>query len=340
MTGPAARPAAERTRRPTRRVGASFPPSRTGPPPALVPVSTGGLYPRDYRRRLAADDRIAELSEFDSTTAVCDEPSPLLGTAIHYAGQVREDIRAKLKLDAAARYYEEDPETHRFLGPLTHTLTPNQSRFEFDLNRPPDTAIYSTPSLAWGLDVWKTPLGQFEREFSLEKWYEFHTMVDCAVEDAIERFGYAVVFDFHSYNYQRTGPTDWRDDGKPVINLGTRHLRPDDRGRDTLDWFLSEVRGHTVAGEPCLVEENGVFYGGYLNRRLSHLYGPKVLTLSVEYKKVYMDEQAGTMHEDILGGLVAQMDETIRALGGRLGAAVRDRATLPFLDVRDARDDP
>jgi N-formylglutamate amidohydrolase len=326
--------------RAARRIGAGFPPSRRAPPPAVVPVSTGGLYPRDYRRRLRDGERVAAVSEFDSTTAVCDAPTPLIGTAIHYAGEVRRDIRDKTALDRAKMYHEEDPETHRFLGPLAHTLTPNQSRFEFDLNRPPDTAIYSKPSLAWGLDVWKTPLGQFEREFSLEKWYEFHTMVDCAVEDAVERFGFAVVFDFHSYNYQRAGPTDWRGDGKPVINLGTRHLQPDDKGRDTLDWFLREVRGHTVGGEPCLVEENGVFYGGYLNRRLSHLYGPKVLTLSIEYKKVYMDEATGALHDDILNGLVAQMDETIRALADRLGAPVREKSALPFLDVCDARDKP
>lgn len=322
------------------KIGASFPPSRKGPPPALVPVSTGGLFPRDYRRRLRDEEPIHAVSEFDSTTAWCDAPTPFIGTAIHYAGEVRPDIRDKVKLDRTAAYYEEDPETHRFLSPFLHTLTPNQSRFEFDINRPPDTTIYTKPSLAWGLDVWKTPLNQFEREFSLEKWYEFHTMVDCAVEDAIERFGRAIVFDFHSYNYQRNDYVDWRTDEKPVINIGTRHLALDADGRELVDWFLGDMKKHTVDGEECLVEENGVFYGGYLNRRLSHLYGPKVITLSVEYKKVYMDERTGEIHEDILGDLVAQMNETVGRLAERVGGPIRDTPALPFLDLRDARDDP
>lgn len=312
-------------------ISASQPPSRRAPPPSKVPVSTGGLYPRDYRRNLREGRRFQDVSEFDSTTVVHDGASPFIGTAVHYHDRIRQDLVPKLALDRAAMHYEEDPETHRFLGRFLHTLTPNQSRFELDLNRPPDTTVYAEPSLAWGLDVWKEPLNQYEKEFSQEKWYEFHTMMDCAVEDTIERFGFAVVFDFHSYNYQRHGPTDWRTDGKPVINLGTRHLQLDAQGRRTVDWFLHELQGHTVLGESCLVEENGVFYGGYLNRRLAHLYGSKVITLSVEYKKVYMDEASGAVQEDILGDLITQMDETIGALADRLGAPLRERSALPFL---------
>ncbi len=312
-------------------ISAGRPPSRNAPPPSRVPVSTGGLYPRDYRRRLREGRPFRDVSEFDSTTVIYDASTPLIGTAVHYSSAIREDLQPKLKLSPEERYYEEDPETHRFLGLLQHTVTPNQSRFELDLNRPPDTTLYTKPSLAWGLDTWKENLNQYEKEFSLEKWYEFHTMMDCAVEDSIERFGHAVVFDFHSYNYQRKEYTDWRSDGKPVINLGTRHLMLDDSNRETLEWFSNELKGHTVLGEECLVEENGVFYGGYLNRRLAHLYGSKVLTLSVEYKKVYMDERTGKVIPEILDDLVRQMNDTIRELAARLDAPIRDRPELPFV---------
>ncbi len=312
------------------KIGASFPPSRAAPPPSLVPVSTGGLYPRDYRRALTEERKFLEVSEFDSTTVAYDGATPLIGTALHYHDGIRDDLVPKLGIDKAARYYEEDPETHRFLGPLLHTVTPNQSRFEMDLNRPPDTTVYSKPSLAWGLDVWKDQLSQWEREFCLEKWYEFHTMVDCAVEDSIRRFGYAVIFDFHSYNYQRKEYVDWRTDGKPVINLGTRHLKLDDRGRDIKDWFLGELKQHTIDGEEALIEENGVFYGGYLNRRLAHLFGPRAITLSVEYKKVYMDERTGEVFEPILEDLVSQMDDTMKGLADKLGVPIRNGRSYKF----------
>lgn len=160
-------------------------------------------------------------------------------------------------------------------------------------------------------------------------------MMDAAVEDAVDRYGYAIVFDFHSYNYQRKGDTDWRTDGKPVINLGTRHLILDDQGERIKNWFLARLKQHTVLGEECMVEENGVFYGGYLNRRLAHLYQHRCITLSVEYKKVYMDERTGEVHEDVLLDLVAQMDDTIRDLGAHLGVPVRDKPLLPALRGHD-----
>ncbi len=315
-------------------IGAGFPPSRITPPKAEVPVSTDGLYPRDYRAKLRSDDETKwqDVSEFDSTTVTFRGRSPILGTAVHYHHAIRPDIAPKLAISDDARFYEEDPWTHRFLGPLMHTLTPNQSRYEFDLNRPPDTTVYSKPSLAWGQNVWRDPLDQYEREFCLEKWYEFHTMVDCAVEDAVSRYGYAIVFDFHSYNYQRKGETDWRTDDKPVINLGTRHLNLDERGAAIKDYFFDKLSQHTVLGEDCMVQENGVFYGGYLNRRLSHLFGPRVITLSVEYKKVYMDERTGRPHNRILDDLVKQMDETMADLADHLDAPIMSQPDVPVDD--------
>lgn len=322
-------------------IGGGFPPSRVPPPPSRVPVSTGGLFPRDYRRLLREGRHgFHDVSEFNSTTVVCDAATPIIGTALHYHGGIRPDLKPKLEVTRQAKYYEEDPETEKFLGRLLHTLTPNQSRFEFDLNRPPNTTVYTEPGLAWGIKTWKEPLSQYETEFSLEKWYEFNTFLDCAVEDAVSRFGYAIVLDFHSYNYQRDGDTDWRTDGKPVINLGTRHLQLDDWGRKVVDEFLADLKKTTILGEPCLVEENGVFYGGYVNRRLAHLFGSKVITLSVEYKKVYMNENTGELYPDVLADLVDQMDQCIENMADRLNAPVRDRREYPFLeDPRLAHND-
>lgn len=272
-----------------------------------------------------------DVSEFDSTTVVCDASSPIIGTALHYNNKIRTDLQPKLKVSKEEMYYEEDPGTEQFLGRVLHTLTPNQSRFEFDLNRPPNTTIYTKPSLAWGIETWNAPLTQYEQEFSLEKWYEFNTLIDCAVEDAVTRFGYAIVLDFHAYNYQRKGPTDWRTDGKPVINLGTRHLQYNDFNQEVVSDFVKDLKQTTVEGDEALVEENGVFYGGYLNRRLAHLFGNKVTTLSVEYKKVYMNENTGEMYQPILDDLVAQMDDCIESMADRIGAPIRDRRELPFL---------
>lgn len=287
---------------------------------------TPGAY-RDHLRNDA--EPLTAQSPHDAGTIDLQQASPIIGIALHHSHRVRDEIQQRMVISPEDRLYEEDPETHRFLRCTSHRLTPNQSRYEVDLNRPPHTAIYLSPEMAWGNKLWNEKPTQDLIERTLERWYEFHTLVDIAVENAIERFGRAIVLDLHSYNYQRNGDTDWRNDGKPVINLGTRHLVLDKEGEDIKDWFLEQLKHTTVQGEACLVEENSVFHGGYLNRRLSRTYGPDCITLSVEYKKVFMDENTGKVDNEILLDLLGQFDETIRALGARLGAPVLEAPHTP-----------
>lgn len=286
--------------------------------------------PNVYREHLRDDaGPLTARSPHDAGTIGLHEPSPIIGVALHHSHRVRDEIQKRMAISATDRLYEEDPETHRFLRLTTHRLTPNQSRYEVDLNRPPHTAIYLSPEMAWGNKLWVERPTDALIERTLERWYEFHTIVDAAVEHAIDTFGRAVVLDLHSYNYQRDGDTDWRTDNKPVINLGTRHLVLDKEGEEIKDWFLDQLKQTTLLGEQCLVEENSVFYGGYLNRRLSRTYGSDCLTLSVEYKKVFMDEHTGDVRNEALLDLLKQFDENIRGLGAKLGAPVLDAPHTP-----------
>lgn len=286
--------------------------------------------PQTYRTHLAEDrGPLTGRSATDAGTIDLDVVSPIIGIALHHSHRVRDEVAERMAISAADRRYEEDPYTHRFLRSATHRLTPNQSRYEVDMNRPPHTAVYMGPEMAWGNQIWAQtpPPGMVER--TLEKWYAFHTLVDVAVQDAIDRFGRAIVLDLHSYNYQRDGATDWRTDGKPVINLGTKHLILDDEGTRLKDRFFEQLAGTTVLGEECLVEENSVFYGGYLNRRLSRTYGTDCLTLSVEYKKVFMDERTGEPHDDVLEDLLDQFDDALRDLADQVDAPVQDKPVDP-----------
>lgn len=290
-----------------------------------------GLAPWTYRKRLdGAPDPFQATTTLGSTAVDLQAPSPLIGVALHASSRVRDELLDRMAIGEHGRCQEEDPGTHRFLTRLPHVLIARQSRYEVDLNRPPDTAIYTTPELAWGVDVWDQLPTREQREASLERWYEFHAMVDAAVEHAIDRFGRAVVLDMHSYNYQRDAPVDWRTDGKPVINVGTGHLILDDEGAQLKDRFLAGLEATTVLGEEALVQENAVFQGGYLNRRLSRTYGPRCLTFSVEYKKVFMDPEAQRIDEKVLEDLIDQFEGVAEGLAGELGTELlEERRPLP-----------
>lgn len=286
--------------------------------------------PRTYGHHL--DDDAGPLTATSSGGAVTVdliEPSAIIGVAPHHSHRVRPDVLERMVISEPDRLHEEDPYTERFISSTTHRLSPNQSRYEVDVNRPPHLAVYQGPEMAWGAEIWETDPPRELLERSLERWYEFHAVLDRAIRHAIDTYGRAVILDMHSFNYQREGDVDWRTDGKPVVNLGTQHLQLDDEGRRLKEWFFGQLEDVTVLGEEALVEENSVFTGGYLNRRLSRTYGEDCLTLSVEFKKVFMDERTGHRHEKVFDDLADQFDHLVRELGDKLGAPVLDEPKTP-----------
>ena len=68
--------------------------------------------------------------------------------------------RKSLALMALAddeRLREEDPFTEIVIRDVPNRIVFHRSRFEIDLNRARDGAVYLTPEQAWGLKVWRQP---------------------------------------------------------------------------------------------------------------------------------------------------------------------------------------
>src|SRR5262249_53172094 len=85
---------------------------------------------------------------------------PIVATAIHAGHLLREDAARLIALDEAQRLREEDPFTDELAIVAPTRLIGRRSRFEVDLNRPREQAVYRQPADAWGLHVWETPLGE------------------------------------------------------------------------------------------------------------------------------------------------------------------------------------
>ncbi len=93
-------------------------------------------------------DRIWELSEGDG---------PIVATAIHDGHALREEVSALTALSDASRLQEEDPFTGEWTKVAPTRVVATRSRFEVDLNRPREKAVYAVPADAWGLELWKAP---------------------------------------------------------------------------------------------------------------------------------------------------------------------------------------
>ncbi|MBN2804764.1 MAG: N-formylglutamate amidohydrolase, partial [Deltaproteobacteria bacterium] len=146
--------------------------------------------------------------------------SPLVAFAIHSGHTLRSEIAASIGIDEDTRHREEDPYTDQWTVAAPTTVIVNQSRFEVDLNRPRDKAVYIKPEDAWGLDVWQQEPDEALVEHSRQTWDLFYQDMK-NILSAIERtHGRFVVLDFHSYNHMRDGskgkPADEKEN--PVIN--------------------------------------------------------------------------------------------------------------------------
>src|SRR5690606_28504964 len=78
---------------------------------------------------------------------------PVIATAIHDGHALRPDVAARMRLSDAERLQEEDPFTGSWTAIGDTRVTAVRSRFEVDLNRPRDQAVYRTAAEAWGNDV-------------------------------------------------------------------------------------------------------------------------------------------------------------------------------------------
>jgi N-formylglutamate amidohydrolase len=81
--------------------------------------------------------------------------SPIVSTAIHNGHAVRKALEGLYALSSDERLREEDPFTEFISRDVPNRIVFHRSRFEVDINRTRDGAIYHAPEQAWGLKVWK-----------------------------------------------------------------------------------------------------------------------------------------------------------------------------------------
>jgi len=222
--------------------------------------------------------------------------APIVATAIHNGHEVRDEVGKLLALSEAERLREEDPFTGFWTDVAETRIVSHYSRFQVDLNRPRDKAVYITPEDAWGLNVWKKKPSRVLIDRSLQEYDEFYSITRFVLSRLIERFGRVVVLDLHTYNHRRGGPGSppANPGDNPEINVGTGSM---DRVRwaPVVERFVSELTNHDFLGRQLDVRENVKFRGGQLSRWAHQIFPSSVCALAVEVKKIFMDEWTGVL---------------------------------------------
>ncbi len=226
--------------------------------------------------------------------SIHESTSPVIATAIHNGHNVRQEVAELLALSNADRLREEDPFTAEWTAVSGTRIVALHSRFEVDLNRPRDRAVYVSPEDAWGLKVWKSEPSEDMIARSLEAYDAFYSEVMKVLKNAEQRFGHFVVLDIHSYNHVREGPDGSAADPElnPEINIGTGTMERD-RWAPLIDRFISDLRSFDFHGRHLDVRENVRFRGGNFPRWIHERFPETGCALAVEMKKFFMDEWTG-----------------------------------------------
>lgn len=237
--------------------------------------------------------------------------SPIAAAAIHAGHAVRSRVAELLALDEDVRLREEDPNTDVLARSASTRFIGCKSRFEVDLNRPRDKAVYAAPEDAWGLQVWRDALPPDVVSESLEIYDAFYAAVHVALTHLVKRFGRVVVLDVHSYNHRRGGADGQADDpaANPEINVGTGSVDREAWG-PLVDRFIADLGRARSSGRKLDVRENVKFRGGHFPQWINANFAGAVCALAVEFKKTFMDEWTGELDRDALHELVNALAST------------------------------
>ena len=226
-------------------------------------------------------------------------PGPIVATAIHDGHELRPEAAAAIALSDAERLREEDPFTGEAVLDVPAHIVVHRSRFEFDLNRAPEEALYLTPEQSWGLQVWKQAPEDAFAARSLAIHSDYYRMLGQMLDSVAERHDRFVLLDVHSYNHRRDGP-----DGDPTpqadapdVNIGTFSM-PRGHWAFLVDPLIEAICEFDFNGRKLDVRENIAFQGrGHQTRFVHERYPKQGCAIAFEFKKFYMDEWTGVPDE-------------------------------------------
>ncbi len=257
----------------------------------------------DIIHKIEAEETFHAIASDYSFTLKIDAYVPYVCAAIHDGHQFRKELWDNCLHSEYERWYEEDPETKNMVKDHAILMSGCDSRFEYDLNRSPEDAVFET---AWGKQLWKNPLSDSMKDKSLKKHDNFYKVVHALITKLETKFGICVVYDMHSYNWKR-----W-DREVPAWNLGTSNIDINRFGEDIEAWrqSLSKIKfPHNIKSTALI---NDTFQGnGYFLKYITETF-QNTLVLATEIAKVYCDEYEYIIYPEVVDAVESQLQYRIK----------------------------
>ncbi|WP_250436390.1 N-formylglutamate amidohydrolase [Hanstruepera flava] len=253
-------------------------------------------------RKIEAEETFHAVSDDYSFTLKIDNYVHYVCGAVHDGHQFRKELWDNCLHTEYDRWYEEDPETKKMIWSHPIVIAGCDSRFEYDLNRFPEDAIFDT---AWGKQLWKESLTEEQKQKSLKKHTNFYKVVNALISKIEEKFGVCIVYDMHSYNWQR-----WERE-VPTWNLGTSNVDNERFGGIIESWRHSLGEIKLPNGIKSTAKINDTFYGnGYFLRYITNNF-KNTLVLATEIAKVYCDEYKQIIYPEVVASVECELKERL-----------------------------
>lgn len=208
--------------------------------------------------------------------------SAIVMAAIHSGHKIRPELLPYLKLSEEERLREEDPFTNEWIKISDNQIRVLPSRFEVDINRPREKAIYLNPNDAWGLDVWSDKLPEEVVARSLQVYDETYSSLGAYFDELLTVNDYLIVYDIHSYNHRRAGTDKFAPvEENPEINLGTANLNRE-LWAHVVDALIQEIRSYNFEGRHLSVGENVKGKRWKMRQVLIKITGRKPMTITLQ----------------------------------------------------------
>ena len=261
--------------------------------------------------RLEVNEIIAKIESEETFDAVAadysftlkiDKYVPYVCAAIHDGHHFRKELWENCLHTEYDRWFEEDPATKNMVISLPILLAGCDSRFEYDLNRSPEEAVFKT---AWGKTLWRHPLPKDQINRSLKKHKIFYQVTHALISKIEKKFGMAIVYDMHSFNWRR-----WERE-VPTWNLGTSNIDNIRYGPDIELWRNMLSKMILPNGIKSDADINNTFYGnGYFLKYITRNF-KNTLVLATEIAKIYCDEHDQIIYPEVVTAVERQLRELI-----------------------------
>lgn len=239
--------------------------------------------------------------------------SPFWTFAIHNGHKLDPVVHPFIQLGEKQRLREEDPYTACIAALSVNQLYVDTSRFQLDVNRREEDAVYIEPEQAWGLEVWRQPIPNSILQQLYADYRLFYRRIDDVIEQTINKHRFFIIFDVHSYNARRRSETQAIDkQTNPQINLGSYYNKP--KWQSIIKIFIESVQRQRLLGKPIDIRENIKFRGGYLAQHIIAKFGENGCVLSIELRKDFMNEWSGTPDKKAISEYKKLLHHTLRDL--------------------------